>query len=251
MRPLHLPPPAFNVVWLDWVDSTNLLMQRRLDAWEGSGRMAETLLVAGCQSSGRGRGRRSWVSPEGGLYATWLGWVDVEVLGTVPMAAAVALAEALEALAGGMSVGVKWPNDLMAGGRKLGGVLSQARVCGTQAGVIAGFGANLAVTPSVAAGWGTPTCAAEWGWHGDPKDAAVSLAVDCVMRLRTYLEAPAAARAAWSARSVHRCGDELCVRAGDEVVRGRFAGFGDAGQLRLAVEGIEREFLAADLVATL
>jgi len=251
VTPLHDPPPPFNVIWMAQVDSTNLLMQRRLDAWEGDAPMAETLLVAGSQWAGRGRGQRRWVSPQGGLYATWLGWVDVELLGVVPIAAPVALAEALEAMVSGLRVGVKWPNDLMAGGKKLGGVLSQARVSGTQAGVIAGFGVNLAITPAVMAGGVTPTSAAEWGWKGDPVGAAVSLAVDCVVRLRSYLKEPAAARAAWLARSVHRLGDELCVRAGDEVARGRFAGFGDAGQLRLAVDGGEREFFAADLLATL
>lgn len=213
--------------------------------------MSEMLLVAGRQLAGRGRGNRAWESPEGGLYATWFGWVNVDVLGTVPMAAAVALAEALEVLVAGVLVGVKWPNDLMVEGRKLGGVLSQARVCGGLAGVIVGFGANLAVTPPVTAGGRPPTSAAEWGWHGNATDAAVSTAVDCVTRLCTYLKNPAAVRAAWSARSVHRLGDELCVRAGDEFARGRFAGFGEAGQLRLAMDGGEREYFAADLIATL
>lgn len=251
MKPLYLPPPAFNVVWLAQVDSTNLLMQRRLEAWEGVGRMAETLLVAGSQASGLGRGRRRWVSPEGGLYATWLGWVGLEVLGVVPIAAAVALAEALESAVQGMAVGVKWPNDLVVGGRKLGGVLSQARVSGGEAGVIVGFGSNLAATPSGVFSGAVPTSAAEWGWRGDTRLTAMSVAVECVIRLRRYLGEPAAAREAWSARSVHHAGDELCVRAGDEVVRGRFAGFGAAGQLRLAVDGKEREFFAADLVASL
>lgn len=251
MRPLHLPPPAFNVVWLGRVDSTNLLMQRRLDAWEGSGRMAETLLVAGCQSAGRGRGRREWASPEGGLYATWLGWVPLELLGIVPIAAPVALAEALEAAVKGMTVGFKWPNDLIAGDRKVGGVLSQARVSGGEAGVIVGFGSNLAVTPVVDGSGVGPTSAAEWGWRGDPVAGATAIAVDCVKRLHRCLEEPAAARETWAARSVHRFGDELRVRAGDLMVRGRFAGFGAAGQLRLAVGGEQREFFAADLVASL
>ena len=94
-------------------------------------------------------------------------------------------------------------------------------------------------------------CIRDRGWRGDPASVAVSAAVDCVLRLRRYLQEPAAARAAWLARSVHRLGDELCIRAGDEVAQGRFAGFGEAGQLRLVVDGGEREFLAADLVATL
>lgn len=251
MRPLHLPAPPFNVLWVEQVDSTNLVLQRRLEAWEGAGRMAETLLVAGSQTAGRGRGRREWVSPAGGLYATWFGWVPVEVLGVVPIAAAVALAEALEAVVPAMAVGFKWPNDLMVGGKKVGGVLAQARISGGEAGVIVGFGSNLAATPLVDGPGAVPTSAAEWGWLGDPATSAMVIAVDCVTRLHGYLAAPAKAHGVWANRSVHRPGDELRVRAGEEVVRGRFAGFGPAGQLLLEVNDERREFFAADLVVAL
>lgn len=251
MRPLHLPAPPFNVLWVEQVDSTNLVLQRRLEAWEGAGRMGETLLVAGSQTAGRGRGRREWVSPAGGLYATWFGWVRVEVLGVIPIAAAVALAEALEAVAPAMVVGFKWPNDLMVGGKKVGGVLAQARISAGEAGVIVGFGSNLATTPVVDGPGAAPTSAVEWGWVGDPVASALAVAVDCVTRLHGYLAAPARAQRVWAARSVHHPGEELRLRAGDEVVRGRFAGFGAAGQLFLEVEGEQREFFAADLVAAL
>lgn len=251
MRPLHLPAPPFNLLWIEQVDSTNLVLQRRLEAWEGAGRMGETLLVAGSQTAGRGRGRREWVSPTGGLYATWFGWVPVEVLGVIPIAAAVALAEALEAVAPAMVVGFKWPNDLMVGGKKVGGVLAQARISANEAGVIAGFGSNLATTPVVDGPGAPPTSAAEWGWLGDPVTSALAIAVDCVIRLHGYLGAPAKAQAVWVSRSVHRLGDKLRLRAGDEVVWGSFAGFGPAGQLLLEVNDEQREFFAADLVVAL
>lgn len=233
------------------MDSTNVLLQRRLEAWDGACRMSETLVVAGSQTAGRGRGRRQWVSPKGGLYATWFGWVPVEVLGVVPIAAAVAQAEALEAVVPAITVGIKWPNDLMVEGRKLGGILSQARVAGSEAAVMVGFGANLAVTPTVGESGVAPTSAAEWGWRANAVFAVLALAVDCAKRLREYLRAPSDAQQAWVTRSIHRPGEELCVRAGDRIARGRFAGFGAAGQLLLTSGGEQLEFFAADIVAAL
>lgn len=213
--------------------------------------MAETLLVAGAQTAGRGRGRRDWVSPEGNLYATWLGWVEVGALRAVPICAAVALAEACEDEIAALQVQFKWPNDLLVGGRKLGGVLAQGRVSGGEAAVVVGFGVNLAVTPPLPSGGVGPTSAAEWGWRGDPVSAALNIAVGCVGRLRRYLGQPAVAYQAWAARTVHKPGDDLRVRAGEEVVCGRFVGFGPVGELLLEVAGQQRVFYAADLVGEL
>ena len=68
-----------NVIWLDDVDSTNAVAERLTDSWLAveEDRFPETLLVARRQSAGRGRGGHGWVSPPGGLYATWLAWLPV------------------------------------------------------------------------------------------------------------------------------------------------------------------------------
>lgn len=86
-----------------------------------------TLVVADCQTGGRGRAGRTWYSPAGlGLY------VSIVIRPNVPpeqgfgphMAASLAAVEAVEALRVQSVVGIKWPNDLMADGRKLAGILS-------------------------------------------------------------------------------------------------------------------------------
>jgi biotin-(acetyl-CoA carboxylase) ligase len=81
-------------VWFDEVDSTNLVAARLVASWgeddEGA-RLADTLVLAGRQSGGRGRGGKVWVSPAGGLYASWLGWLPVASLEAVPLGAAVCL----------------------------------------------------------------------------------------------------------------------------------------------------------------
>ncbi len=87
-----------------------------------------TLVVAGVQTGGRGRLRRAWGSPEGGLWMSLVLRPDLEAAAAprVTQTAAVAVAKALREL--GADVGIKWPNDLLAepGGRKICGILAES-----------------------------------------------------------------------------------------------------------------------------
>jgi BirA family biotin operon repressor/biotin-[acetyl-CoA-carboxylase] ligase len=87
-----------------------------------------TVVLADTQTGGRGRAGRAWVSPPGS--GVWLTAVtrprDLPALGVLALRVGLALAEELAPLADG-SVGVKWPNDLLVGGRKLAGILVEAR----------------------------------------------------------------------------------------------------------------------------
>jgi len=97
-------------------------------ALAGEGAADGTLVLADAQSGGRGRAGRPWQSPPGS--GVWLTVVtrprDVDALEVLALRVGLALAEALAPLAPG-PVGVKWPNDLLVGGRKLAGVLVEAR----------------------------------------------------------------------------------------------------------------------------
>jgi BirA family transcriptional regulator, biotin operon repressor / biotin---[acetyl-CoA-carboxylase] ligase len=93
-----------------------------------AGAPAGTVVVAAEQDAGRGSRGRRWTSPIGGLWLSFLcrpaRSVGVEVLSLrVGLAAADALAEV-----GGLPpVSLKWPNDLILGNRKVGGILCEAR----------------------------------------------------------------------------------------------------------------------------
>ncbi len=91
-----------------------------------------TLVLADTQTEGRGRLSRHWFSPPGiNLYcsivlrmpipndrlADWLSWL--------PLITALAAAEAIESVAG-IAITVKWPNDLLIGERKIGGILCES-----------------------------------------------------------------------------------------------------------------------------
>jgi len=86
-------------------------------------------LLAEYQSEGRGRRGRQWRCPYGAGVLLSLGWRferGAEALAGLSLAAGVAVRDALAA-AGIPGVGLKWPNDLYAGGRKLGGILVELR----------------------------------------------------------------------------------------------------------------------------
>jgi BirA family biotin operon repressor/biotin-[acetyl-CoA-carboxylase] ligase len=248
------PQPPTNLVWFDEVDSTNLVATRLIAAWgdedEGA-RLADTVVLAGRQSAGRGRDGNAWISPAGGLYASWLGWLPGEALEAVPLAAAVSLAGAVEALHPGVEVRLKWPNDLVVGGGKLGGILCQSRVSGGAAWVIVGLGVNLEVAPALGADAGRTTCLAELGWSGETGPACWRVVSAFVAALRPALADAMGTLAAWTRRSVHVAGEPMQVRLGSETARGQFAGFGPHGELLLELGGSVRTITAGSLIAAL
>lgn len=114
-------------------------------ALAGSGLEEGVWLRAECQTGGRGRLGRSWVSPPGNLYASTLVRIrpNDPPAATLALVAAVALEETVSAYAPDMAV-LKWPNDVLIGGAKLSGVLLE------RAGdaVVIGIGVNLAHHPT-------------------------------------------------------------------------------------------------------
>lgn len=134
-----------------------------------------TTVIAAVQTGGRGRRGRIWQSPAGGL---WLSVVlrptlPVELWPLVGLAVAAGAAVAVEEVAR-VQARVKWPNDVMAGERKLGGVLVEAR--GSAA--IAGVGINANISPGELAPDVTPAAASLLGLTGRPVDlAALACAV--------------------------------------------------------------------------
>ncbi len=126
---------------LDTTDSTNDDV-RRLAA---DGAPEGTVVLAESQSAGRGRLGRTWDSPDrAGLYlSVLLRPADPpERIGRYPIAAAVAVCEACRAFAGDR-VTVKWPNDVLAEGRKLAGVLAEMRQGPSGAELVLGIGINV------------------------------------------------------------------------------------------------------------
>ena len=146
----RLGPFAHHLSWHEQVASTNDIAI----AAAGQGAPEGFVVAANAQSSGRGRLGRSWASPPGaGLYVSAVLRPAPQVLPLITIAAGVAVADGIEA-ATGLRPGVKWPNDVYAGSRKLAGILAEAGSSAAGEHVVVGFGINLrpaAYPPEVAA----------------------------------------------------------------------------------------------------
>jgi BirA family biotin operon repressor/biotin-[acetyl-CoA-carboxylase] ligase len=120
------------------LDSTN----DRLKVLARAGAPPGSVVWADAQTAGRGRHGRDWVSPPGNLYVSVLLRPSWSVAPLLPLAAGVAVAEGLDAL--GVCARLKWPNDLMLGDRKLGGILAESSSTGPMVDwVIVGIGLNV------------------------------------------------------------------------------------------------------------
>ncbi len=85
-----------------------------------------TLVVAEVQTGGRGRLGRPWGSPKGGLWMSLVlrPWFDASLASRITQTAAVGVAKALWET--GVEARIKWPNDLLAGGKKICGILAES-----------------------------------------------------------------------------------------------------------------------------
>lgn len=129
------------ILRFDSLPSTNTEAARQaaLGAPEG------LCVVAREQTAGRGRRERAWVSPkDAGLYLSVVLRPNVEagLWPLITLAAALAVCEALRE-AFQLKTDIKWPNDLLAGGRKLCGILAETAETPRGRAVVLGLGVNL------------------------------------------------------------------------------------------------------------
>jgi BirA family transcriptional regulator, biotin operon repressor / biotin---[acetyl-CoA-carboxylase] ligase len=123
-------------------DSTNT---DALDAAR-SGALHGSVYFADEQRAGRGRGDHAWDSAAGyGLYLSVLlrSPIPAVRLPLLPLAAGLAAAEAIRAVAG-LTVDLRWPNDLLLGPRKVGGILAESKISGGSVDfAVVGIGINV------------------------------------------------------------------------------------------------------------
>ena len=107
-----------------------------------------TVVVAEVQTAGRGRFGRTWVSPAGNLWVSILLRPSLDSLRWLSVLAGVAAARAI-ASATGLGVTLKWPNDVRIRGLKVGGVLVENSLSGSEVRhAIIGIGINVALDTS-------------------------------------------------------------------------------------------------------
>lgn len=187
-------------------------------------------LVALEQQAGKGRQGRKWVSAKGNFYGSTLVRLrpDDPAPQTLSLAAGLALIEAIDGTMAAQPLMLKWPNDLMLAGKKLGGILLERS--GDR--IAVGIGVNLAASPSL-----PDREAADLGGAVSPQAFAPLIAGSFARLLALWRSAETSALVrAWQERA-HLPGTRLTVHVGkDDTLGGRFAGLEMDGALRLMLD---------------
>ena len=225
-------PKGYGLKTFDVIDSTNEEAKRLAAA----GEPGPIWISAACQTAGRGRRGRVWVSPTGNLAATLMlrpGKSATECA-QLSFVAAIAAAAMLADFASAVELRVKWPNDVLAGGAKIAGILLESASSGGEgpAWLAIGIGVNLAMHPEVTEFPATSLKAL---------GATVPTADDALLHLAAHFarwyevwrgEGFAAIRDAWLARAAG-LGTRIRARLANEETSGVFEGLDDSGALML------------------
>ena len=247
LRPAGVPE---NFVVLEQVGSTNQLARAVIADYDRECQaLPAALFLAFEQTAGRSRLVRSWSSPPGqGVYVSrTLSVAEPERLQTLPLLVGVGLCRALDAYLPA-PCRLKWPNDLLASGKKIGGILIETLIRpGDCALAVVGFGVNQAQTAADLPHERATSILLEGGRDLPLAQLTWDL-VAAVERELKHLGDAGYAVEAYRERSVHQPGDRLTCQVGAEQVTGIFQGFDENGMLLLEVEGRERRLTAGEVI---
>jgi len=218
------------------VDSTNdeALSLLRSGAAHG------TVVAADAQRSGRGRRGRSWWSPPGNLYASFV--IRPAAGGDSGQLAFVAAVAAADALGAVVPVRFKWPNDLLLNGRKFGGILIECE----DIGAVIGMGINIVAAPA-----DTPYGATSLVGEGYAAIAPRDLLLAVCRALEAWYarwrgEGFEPVREAWLGRAAGM-GQTMAVRLIDDRLSGIFVGLDAGGALVLETDSGRRRVTAGEI----
>jgi BirA family biotin operon repressor/biotin-[acetyl-CoA-carboxylase] ligase len=230
---------GFRLEAFETISSTNAVALERAQA----GDPGKLWIVSKKQASGRGRRGRAWSSPEGNLAASLLltGNIKLKNAATLGFVAGLSLADALNAVCptANFSVGLdgaanagagksplrvelKWPNDLLAGGAKLAGILLEStQMQDGGLALVIGIGVNVVAYPE-----DVPYPATSLARLGADCDAetlflALSDAWEANYRIWADGQGLAEIRKLWLTRAAG-IGSEVAVRVDGAVLRGIF-----------------------------
>ena len=247
MGPLGREPEILRFAAIDSTNAEALRQARK-------GRTTEAWFVAGEQGHGRGRHGRHWSSPPGGVYATRLlvSSLPLQNLVGLTLVAGIAVYDtaATHIPAGGEpQLMLKWPNDLLAGGAKLAGVLIETEPLAPRMTAIAiGVGINVATHPG--AGEAEATSLSALGGASDVEAVFATLTDALAGQLSVWDEARggAAVAAAWERRAM-AVGTPTRLRLPGETIKGTYAGLDPCGGLRLRLASGEIRAIHAGEIA--
>lgn len=239
------------VTWHDRLPSTNTWI---LDQVSHGSNLTDGMVVAArSQTAGRGRQQRQWHTAPGRNLTfsfLWTSALPPEHLPSMAQAISVGIVQFLAIL--GVGATIKWPNDVVVGGKKMGGILCETarRPNSGDTVVVAGIGLNINMNANEAA-------------RIDQPATSLALETDCAYaveplldQLLGFLSPPLNAWGKEGFRGIEHTyahltvppGTPICVRDGDRHTEGLLSGFTALGALRLVLEnGTEKVIYTGDL----
>ena len=230
------------------VASTNLVARRIVnECIENELSLPQAMILAGEQFAGRGRNERRWSSPAGkGIYATTLLTRTTQQVPLVPLAMAVIVAEFLREVYG-LDARIKWPNDVLVGGKKIAGILIEARMHEERVHMLIGTGINVDPVQddtrpnAIAISEASPR---NFTGIADATRAFIEHVDEQLSRPLEHDEV----LARWRSLSIHKPGDAIQCVLGDRTVAGSWAGIDESGRALLNTPSGQLAVSAGDLI---
>lgn len=239
-----------NIVYRETVDSTQNLAMSIASKPDSHG----TIVIAEQQKSGRGRMKRKWLSPKGGL------WLSVVLKPSIPTAqvtllpfvAALAVCEAIRE-GTKLDAGLKWPNDIMISGKKVAGILLDISAEAEQVNyAVIGIGLNAnvdssAIASRLDAGIMITSIKDELG-HEASRLVLARLLLEKLEHYYLELErqGPSGILQKWKQRS-DMLGKQISVTQGSKTIQGVATGLNDDGSLLLKAGDKEISIVSGDI----
>lgn len=253
----HALKAGYRHIAFDTLGSTNAEGRRRAAA----GEQGPLWIVTGHQTDGRGRRGRVWETPPGNLATSLLVTTEArrEIAASLGFVAGLALNAAIHAVAPGVLVRVgldglddrnrhrltlKWPNDVLADGAKVAGILLEVEPSQDRLAVVIGIGINVAAVPD-----GLPYAATSLRALGADVDADGVFAALCdawvdFYRLWDEGRGLGLIRSLWLEQAAG-LGAPVAVVLGKDIIRGTFETLDDEGRLVVLSEDGARRVVAA------
>jgi BirA family biotin operon repressor/biotin-[acetyl-CoA-carboxylase] ligase len=248
---------GYSLLAFDTVGSTNAEALSHAKA----GATGPLWVVSNHQTAGRGRRGRTWETPRGNLAASLLLTLEMErpKAATLGFVAGLALNRALAEIAPGILVKVgvdgldeprsrltlKWPNDVLADGAKLAGILVEVEeLASDRLAVVVGLGVNVAAAPEALP---YPTTSLATLGADATAEALFYALSDTWVHFHAVWDGArglAEVRRLWLAQAAG-LGAPVAVRVGESILRGRFETLDDEGRLIVLTDDGTRTAIAA------
>jgi BirA family biotin operon repressor/biotin-[acetyl-CoA-carboxylase] ligase len=226
------------------------------EAWSllAAGAHAGTVVVTDHQTAGRGRGGHTWqASPDRSLTFSLILTPDEQAhaSGLFPLLAGVAVSVALERF--GLTARLKWPNDVLLGDRKAGGILCESKIsAGKIRALVCGIGLNVNETetdfPEDLRPHVTSLYLASGRYHQRELILAEILNVFEQFLDQYRAQGSPAIVSAWKQRCAH-WHRTVTFHAGNHIFTGKFTGLTSRGEALIAVDGAIRRFAGGAVIA--